>query len=122
MTSTARIDIDDPDVDMDGAQRLLYRGALYTGEVAEYQGGHLISLDEYTDGVQDGWSREWYRDGTLRSEGFVRHGRPIGEFREWYSNGVLKERQFFDGSAASLRETDTWDETGARVSSWRHET
>ncbi|MFE7045861.1 toxin-antitoxin system YwqK family antitoxin [Streptomyces atratus] len=99
-----RIDIDAPDVDMDGAQRVLYRGEPFTGEVAEFQGGHLISLDEYTDGVLNGMSREWYQDGTLRSEGVTQNGRALGEFKEWHPNGGVKSRKFFDRDIASLRE------------------
>ncbi|MBT2369237.1 hypothetical protein J7E88_28970 [Streptomyces sp. ISL-10] len=121
MTAVVRIDVDGPDVDMDVAQRILYRGDPFTGEVAEYQGGHLISLDEYTDGVLNGWSREWYQDGTLRSEGFVREGHAVGEVKEWYTNGALKSRKFFDSALASLREVDTWDERGVLLRSWRRD-
>ncbi|MFF9346862.1 toxin-antitoxin system YwqK family antitoxin [Streptomyces sp. NPDC014734] len=121
MASAQRIDVDDPDVDMDGNQRFLYRGELHTGELAEYSGGRLISLDEYTDGVPDGLSREWYRDGTLRSEGVVRAGRAVGEFKEWHPNGVLGSLKFFDGSPVSLREEETWDERGVPLTSWRRD-
>ncbi|MEU7225143.1 toxin-antitoxin system YwqK family antitoxin [Streptomyces chrestomyceticus] len=121
MTSVPRIDVDDPDVDMDHAQRLLYRGTPFTGEVAEYQDEQLISLDEYTEGVAHGKSREWYRDGTLRSEGTVRDGRAWGEFKEWRPNGTLRARKYFDSSPASLREEDTWDEQGAALTSWRRD-
>ncbi|MFJ5673959.1 toxin-antitoxin system YwqK family antitoxin [Streptomyces sp. NPDC093097] len=119
MTPALRIDVDGPDVDMDDAQRLLYRGEPFTGEVAEHQSGHLISLDEYTDGILNGHSREWYQDGTLRSEGIVRDGQAVGEFKEWHPNGALKSRKFFDSSIASLREEDTWDEHGVQLTSWR---
>jgi antitoxin component YwqK of YwqJK toxin-antitoxin module len=121
MASVVRINIDDPDVDMDDAQRILYRGALFTGEAAEYQDGHLISLDEYTDGVMNGWSREWYLDGSRRSEGYVRRGRAMGESKEWHPSGVLKSRKFFDDNPVSLSERDTWDEHGVLVDSWRRE-
>lgn len=106
---------------MDGAQRLLYRGRLFTGEVAEYQSGHLISLDEYTDGVPNGLSREWYQDGSPRSEGVARHGQSVGEWKEWYPNGVLRSRQFFDSTPASLRDEDTWDEDGVPLTTWRRD-
>ncbi|MFF4602605.1 toxin-antitoxin system YwqK family antitoxin [Streptomyces sp. NPDC001339] len=121
MTSVLRIDIDDPAVDIDHAQRVLYQGEPFTGEVAEYQDGHLISLDEYTDGILNGQSREWYLDGVLRSEGIVRDARPMGEFNEWHRNGVLKSRKFFDSAIASLREEDTWDEHGVPLTSWRRD-
>lgn len=49
-----RIDLDDPEVDLDYAQRLLYRGELFTGEAEEYLAGHRVSLVTYTDGYRDG--------------------------------------------------------------------
>ncbi|MFI2432196.1 hypothetical protein [Streptomyces sp. NPDC018693] len=51
-----RIDIDDPDVDLDYAQRLLYRGALFTGEVEEFLAGHRVSLVTYAS--HDEWDEE----------------------------------------------------------------
>ncbi|ATW49316.1 toxin-antitoxin system YwqK family antitoxin [Streptomyces peucetius] len=121
MNPITRIDIDDPNVDMDEAQRITYQGEPFTGEVAEYQNGHLVSLDEYTDGILNGKCREWHQDGTLRSDGIVRDGRAVGESKEWHPNGALKSRKFFDNSAASLREEDTWDEDGTHVTSWRRD-
>ncbi|MER7107813.1 toxin-antitoxin system YwqK family antitoxin [Streptomyces sp. NPDC000229] len=114
-----RIDIDDPDVDMDASSCLFYRGQPFTGEVAEYQAGQLISLDEYTDGRLNGLSREWYQDGTLRSEGVARDGRAVGEWKDWHLNGALKSRQLFDDTGYSVIEADTWDECAVPLSSWR---
>ncbi|MFD5494276.1 toxin-antitoxin system YwqK family antitoxin [Streptomyces sp. NPDC001812] len=119
MATTQRIDIDDPEVDMDDAQRLLYRGEPFTGEVTEHLGGKLVSLDSYADGVQNGSSREWYKDGTLRSEGTVREGLPRGEFREWHSNGTLASRKNFDEDGLTIREEYEWDEDGRPTRSWR---
>ncbi|MEU7584299.1 hypothetical protein AB0B50_42730 [Streptomyces sp. NPDC041068] len=118
---TARIDIDDPEVDMDDAQRLLYRGQCFTGEVAEYLGDKLVSLDNYTNGTQDGLSREWYEDGTIRSEGMVRMGLPCGEFKEWHPNGTLASRKVFDDDGLTLREEFKWDKDGQPTRSWRLE-
>lgn len=119
MATTRRIDIDDPEVDMDDAQRLLYQGNPFTGEVTEHLGGKLVSLDVYEEGVQNGPSREWYKDGTPRSEGTVRDGLPRGEFREWHPNGVLASRKFFDDDGLTLREEDQWAEDGRPTRSWR---
>ncbi|MGV9320598.1 toxin-antitoxin system YwqK family antitoxin [Streptomyces sp. NPDC003660] len=115
----ARIDIDDPEVDMDDAQRLLYRGVPFTGEVSEHLAGALVSLDVYADGVPHGLCREWYRDGTPRSEGVVHRGLPRGESREWHPDGRLSRRQVFDADGLTLREDDAWDETGRLTRSWR---
>ncbi|MFB6816435.1 toxin-antitoxin system YwqK family antitoxin [Streptomyces sp. NPDC056347] len=121
MNPVVRIDVDDPDVDMDDAQRVLYLGEPFTGEVAEYQSGHLISLEEHTGGIPNGLSRDWYQDGTLSSEGVIRNGRPSGEFKEWHPSGVVKSRKFFDGSLTSLREEETWDECGNLLTSWHRD-
>lgn len=119
MSDTRRIDIDGPEVDMDDAQRLLYQGELFTGEAAEYMAGELVSLDHYTDGVQDGLSRGWYLDGTVRSEGRSREGFPCGEFKEWHANGVLASRQVFGDDRLTLLEEFKWDENGQPTRSWR---
>ncbi|MER6786836.1 hypothetical protein ABT330_19845 [Streptomyces sp. NPDC000658] len=59
--STRRIDVDDPEVNMDDAQRLLYRGELFTGEVTEYLGNALVVFDD--DGLTFRESYEWDEDG-----------------------------------------------------------
>lgn len=47
MAEVKRIDIGDPEVDMDLGQRLLYCGELFTGEVEERLGGVVVALDSY---------------------------------------------------------------------------
>ncbi|WP_316754210.1 toxin-antitoxin system YwqK family antitoxin [Streptomyces herbicida] len=119
MATAQRIDIDDPEVDMDEARRLLCRGKPFTGEVTEHLVGMLVSLDIYVDGIQNGLSREWYKDGTLRSEGTVYKGLPRGEFKEWHPNGTLASRKIFDDDGLTLREEFTWDEDGQPTRAWR---
>ncbi len=79
----------------------------------------LVSLDIYVDGIQNGLSREWYKDGTLRSEGTVYKGLPRGEFKEWHPNGTLASRKIFDDDGLTLREEFTWDEDGQPTRAWR---
>lgn len=111
MPNTKRIDIDDPDVNMDAGQRLLYQGELFTGEVEERLGDRVISLDVYVDGVPDGIEREWYNDGTLRSEGLIRAGRAVGYCRAWHQNGTPVEEQLFNDGGFLVKERK-WDEQG----------
>lgn len=69
VAAPVRIDIDDPEVDFDDGERLFYPGEPFTGEVVEYQGGALVSLETYRDGIVDGPVKQWFEDGTLRAEG-----------------------------------------------------
>ncbi|MFC8914146.1 toxin-antitoxin system YwqK family antitoxin [Streptomyces sp. NPDC047821] len=119
MTEPVRIDIDGPGVDMDVGGRLLYRGELFTGEVTEHLGGALVALDAYVDGITHGISREWYKDGTPRSEGTVRVGRPVGVWREWHANGRLASEQRFAADGLTLLTQKTWDERGNPTRDWR---
>ncbi|MEU6019705.1 hypothetical protein ABZ826_38910 [Streptomyces sp. NPDC047515] len=113
-----RVDIDDPRVDVDQGQRLLYRGELFTGEVEERLGGALVSLDPYVVGVQHGPSREWYEDGTLRSESTAHEGRPVGVSREWHPNGVLASEVEFSENGLTMLAERRWDEEGRPTKNW----
>ncbi|MCK8676268.1 toxin-antitoxin system YwqK family antitoxin [Streptomyces lichenis] len=119
MTEVVRIDIDAPDVDMDGGGRLLHQGKPFTGEVTEHLAGALVSLDGYVDGVQHGISQEWYKNGTLRSEGRTHHSRPVGLWREWHANGRLASEQVFSEDGMTLVAEATWDEQGHQTKEWR---
>ncbi|MGW9137208.1 MULTISPECIES: toxin-antitoxin system YwqK family antitoxin [unclassified Streptomyces] len=119
MAEVTRIDIDDPDVDMDQGQRVLYRGELFTGEAEERLGGVVVSLDSYVAGVQDGPSREWYKDGTLRSEGTARMGLPVGVSKEWHPNGTLAAERVFAEDGLTLLADRQWDEMGRPTKNWR---
>ncbi|SPE49773.1 hypothetical protein SNS2_1468 [Streptomyces netropsis] len=104
---------------MDASQRLLYQGKLFTGEAAEYQGDALISLDGYTDGVQDGDTQEWYPGGAKRSAGVMRMGFVSGEYLEWHPNGQLASKQVFSEDGKRLLEEYKWDEQGNSTRAWR---
>ncbi|MDK9501474.1 hypothetical protein QEZ40_001062 [Streptomyces katrae] len=121
MSSVRRVDADDPDVDIDMGNRMLYQDELFTGEVAEYQGEQIVCLDVYLDGIRNGLSQMWYPDGTQKLQGTVVNGSALGEFLEWHPNGVLKSRKFFDDDIYSLKEESVWDEAGNLVREWRRE-
>ncbi|MFF4495403.1 toxin-antitoxin system YwqK family antitoxin [Streptomyces sp. NPDC001546] len=121
MSPVQRVDIDDPDVDMDMGNRMLYHGELFTGEMAEYVDDQVVCLDVYVDGIKNGLSRMWYPDGAPKLEGTVVNGSARGEFREWHPNGRLKSRKFFDDDIYSLKEETVWDEEGNLVRDWHRE-
>lgn len=114
-----RIDIDAPEIDMDGSQRLLYRGEPFTGEVVEHLGDALVSLESFRNGVPHGPNREWYEDGTLRSEGQARDGRAVGVTREWHKNGTLAVEKVIAEDGLTLLSHQHWDENGQSMRIWR---
>ncbi|MEU3513593.1 hypothetical protein ABZ733_38330 [Streptomyces longwoodensis] len=121
MTDSTRIDIDDSDADLDDTQRLLYQDELFTGEIVERLGGALVSLECYEEGLRHGPNKEWYKDGTLRSEGTSRNGRPVGVSREWHSNGTLAHERVFAEDGLTMLADSEWDEDGRPTRSWRRE-
>lgn len=113
-----RIDIDDPEFEMDESEVVSYQGQRFTGEVVEYQRGALISLVTYKDGIEDGPSKEWYMDGTLSSEGTLRGGFPVGESKEWHPNGRLASRVLMSANGLRQLEITEWDENGNLTKEW----
>ncbi|MFF5189744.1 toxin-antitoxin system YwqK family antitoxin [Streptomyces sp. NPDC000345] len=119
------IDLDDPEVDA-YAQRLLYRGELFTGEVEEpftgeveeWLGGARVSLESYVDGRPDGPCREWYPDGRLRSEMTVRRGRAVGVSREWHPSGLPASERVFSEDGGELLARREWGEDGRPTVTW----
>ncbi|MDQ1045594.1 toxin-antitoxin system YwqK family antitoxin [Streptomyces sp. V4I2] len=114
MVSVKRSRLGDLKVDLDYAQRLLYRGELLTGEVEEYPAGHRVSLVAYTDGYRDGPFREWFKSGVLRAEGSMRTGSLSGEYKSWHENGVLATKELHGSDGGTPLSHYEWDEAGAR--------
>ncbi|WP_432138705.1 toxin-antitoxin system YwqK family antitoxin [Streptomyces sp. bgisy154] len=121
MMDLLRINIDSPDATMDDGELLYYQGSLFTGEAVEYQRGALVSLITYKDGIEDGPVREWYTDGTLRSEGAMRNGFPVGEFRRWHPNGRLAARTVMSANGLHQLARFEWDEDGNLTKEWHAE-
>jgi antitoxin component YwqK of YwqJK toxin-antitoxin module len=121
MTEMQRISIDDPEVDMDTGQRLLYRGQQFTGEVEEFLGSARVSLETYVDGFPDGPSWGWYKDETLESEMRVRRGRAVGVTKRWHPNAVLATERLFSEDNGALLSSLEWDENGEPTKVWRKE-
>jgi antitoxin component YwqK of YwqJK toxin-antitoxin module len=113
-----RIDIADPDVDLDYDQRLLYRGELFTGEVEENLAGHRVSLETYTDGHRDGPFHSWYKSGTRRSEGTMRRGFVSGESKSGHENGLLAQKRVHSADGKTPPALYAWDEEGHPTRTW----
>ncbi|MGW4245443.1 toxin-antitoxin system YwqK family antitoxin [Nocardia sp. NPDC004722] len=91
--------------------RLTFRGEPFTGEVVETIGDQLLTQEFYVDGVPHGPDREWWADGSLKSEGEVVYGRPQGTWRSWHPNGQIAEEREFN-SKGHLTTVRKWDEDG----------
>jgi antitoxin component YwqK of YwqJK toxin-antitoxin module len=102
----ARIDLQVDTVEWDDGARLRHDGSVFTGEaVIHGYSGEVISLVTYRYGVEDGPRREWYEDGTPKSELVVRRGKVVGVARDWHPDGRLARERTFDehGNPASER-------------------
>lgn len=117
MNAVRRIDINDPAVDMDAGQRLLYDGEPFTGEVVEGFMEDPTSLETYRDGWLHGPWRLWYGPGLPKAQGeFVNTGF-VGEVLTWHYNGRLESRQLFSERSIELADY-AWDEDGNQTRAW----
>ncbi|MFB7721500.1 toxin-antitoxin system YwqK family antitoxin [Nocardia sp. NPDC056100] len=92
-------------------------GVPFTGIAYEENAlGNRIAESEFRNGIEEGWSAEWYPDGIAkRSEGEIRYGFAWGTYRVWYSNGLLAEETEYDdrGEPRVIRK---WDNEGMLTS------
>ncbi|MFI9385111.1 pentapeptide repeat-containing protein [Kutzneria sp. NPDC052558] len=101
-----RIDLQVSTVEWDDGARLRHDGHAFTGEAVTHgYSGEVTSLVTYRYGVEDGPRREWYEDGTPKSEQTVRKGVVVGVARDWRPDGRLARERIFDerGEMASDR-------------------
>jgi len=92
-----RIDLQVSTVEWDDGARLKHDGHAFTGEAVTHgYSGEVTSLVTYRYGVEDGPQREWYEDGTPKSERTVRRGVLTGVARDWHPDGRLARERVFD--------------------------
>jgi len=106
-----RIDFSIDAVTWDDDQRLMCRGEPFTGEVVDTVAGQMIAQSFYVEGIPDGFDREWWTEGQLKSEGQMNHGRAVGIFRSWHVNGQLESEDEFSGDGTLLSRRK-WDKDG----------
>jgi len=109
-----RIDINDPAVDMDAGQRLLYNGEPFTGDVIEGFMEDPFSLETYRDGWLHGPWRLWCLDGSPKAQGEFVNGGLVGESLTWHENGRLESRRLFSERSSVLADY-AWDEEGRQT-------
>jgi antitoxin component YwqK of YwqJK toxin-antitoxin module len=106
-----RIDVYADNLDRDDTLGLVHEGAPFTGELVDAWGDTLLSLVTYHNGWRHGPAKEWYEDGTLKSEGTNKHGIAVGAVREWHNNGALAVEKLFNDRGELVSEKH-WDEYG----------
>ena len=83
----------------------------YTGPVALRYGNEGLALGHCRDGLLDGISTSWYRDGKKRSEHTYRRGLLEGLATTWYPNGqTMSQGHYRKGKLHGL--WISWDEQG----------
>ena len=83
----------------------------YTGPVALRYGNEGLALGHCRDGLLDGISTSWYRDGKKRSEHTYRRGLLEGLATTWYPNGQpMSQGHYRKGKLDGL--WVSWDERG----------
>ncbi|MER2225227.1 MAG: hypothetical protein ABS976_26935, partial [Rhodococcus sp. (in: high G+C Gram-positive bacteria)] len=71
------IRVDEDDLDSEPYGPVLHREKPFTGETEDrLPDGTLVSRTTYVNGLPDGPEKEWYNDGSLRSEGQFQRGVP----------------------------------------------
>ena len=57
-----------------------------------YEDGKPWSIGSYTNGVEIGEKKVWYSDGSLRYQGEMLSGKPIGTWTFWDENGIESQK------------------------------
>ena len=93
-----RVDLDD--VEWNDFALVTHNGEPFTGEVVEKTStGAVVAVTDYTGGMEEGPSTEWY---------------PSGVHQEWHLDGHLAAETEFDDQGRQLSNRE-WDETGNEV-------
>jgi len=76
--------------------------------------GRLISDQYYKDGEPNGYLKTYYPSGQVKSEGNMKSGGDIsGPTREFYENGTLKSESMISGQAPNFStQTKIYSEDG----------
>lgn len=109
-----RVDIEAPEVEWDGFDRLVHNGELFTGEAVHVEDGKVLALTTYRDGVEQGPQWEVSPDGTKLCEGQCDQGHAVGEWRTWYPDGKPQSHKVLD-RWGDLRRSRHWDADGVLV-------
>jgi len=89
------INYNDPDltpdgVDIGGGEKYNYQNAPFTGALQfSYPNGSLQTEITYVNGYVEGVCREYYSNGQMMQESYIKYNLDYGLFRQWDENGNL---------------------------------
>jgi antitoxin component YwqK of YwqJK toxin-antitoxin module len=85
----------------------------HEGLVREYYGdGSLRSEVVFKNGLPDDTAKTFYKNGQLRRIAYFKNGRQLGQTLSYYENGKLKAEEFYHDSMLSGH-CKFYDENGA---------
>ena len=64
----------------------------------------LVKAQQDSGAVKNGYTRLYYEDGSVSSEGFMRNGEPDGYWKNYYRNGIIKSA----GNRENFQLDGTW--------------
>jgi antitoxin component YwqK of YwqJK toxin-antitoxin module len=104
------------DLSFDEDQRVVdHNNEPFTGDVVErFTDGTIAATRSYIDGMEHGVSREFFKDGSVKSVGEWTYGRPAGTHHKWHSNGRLAEA-IEHNSHGQIEKVSFWNEAGEKT-------
>lgn len=89
------INYDDPDLtpaglDIGGGEKYNYHGAPFTG-ILQFSNpdGNIETEITYVNGYPEGLCREYYSNGQVAEERYIKYNLSYGLFKQWDENGNL---------------------------------
>ena len=63
-----------------------------------FRNGQKKLIEYIKDGFREGRYNEWHKNGMMKIQGHFKKGNPIDEFTEWYNDGSIKlKAKYSDG-------------------------
>lgn len=94
--------------------RAYYQGYTFTG-IMLADGAGVKKIGEYVDGLKNGTFKEYFSNGSIKTEENYIYGVPDGRFNEWYQNGKQKEEVYYTEGNLTGKMTK-WDDSGFIIS------
>jgi hypothetical protein len=68
-------------------------------------------LTSWLKDIENGDRKEWYENGQIKTQQYVKNGKKCGKWETWYENGYMKSQCFYKNGKLSGEWTQ-WNENG----------